>query len=118
LDLSTMRRARGVGIRILLIAACLTFPLWEPALMRRIDTQMSRRELAVEAERVARAGGEIVRGPSGETVRAVVYTPADTGDARSFRYETWLFRLAALTLFMQLLVSLHTPSEELAEADD
>ena len=86
--------------------------------MRRIDTQMSRRELAVEAERVARAGGEIVRGPSGETVRAVVYTPADTGDARSFRYETWLFRLAALTLFMQLLVSLHTPSEELAEADD
>jgi hypothetical protein len=108
---------RGTAVRVVLIGVLLAFPRWYPPLMRRIDTQMSRRELAAEAEREARAGGEIFRGPSGETMRAVVYTPAGPDDAATIRSMTWLLRLVALTLIVQLVASLYATPEELTEAD-
>lgn len=100
----TGRRVAWVGWRLFLIGALLTFPLWEPPLERRIDPYAERTEIAVEAEREARAGGELVRLPSGETRRAVVYTPAGPTDGgRTERYLTWLCRLIALTIVLQLI---------------
>ena len=111
--------AKGIATRVLLIGVLLAFPVWYPPLMRRIDPQMSRRELAVEAERLARAAGDLVRRPSGEIVRAVVYTPGDHGDAQVMQYITWLFRLTALVLFLQLVVAAyHAPEHEVEIYED
>jgi hypothetical protein len=111
------RSIRGIAVRLLLIVVLLTFPLWDPPMMRRIDTQMGRRELAVEMERSARAGGELVRRPSGEVVRAVVYTPADPSDAQATRSITWMARLVALALFLQLVASAYDVPEPEPEID-
>jgi hypothetical protein len=111
------RTGRGIAIRLLLIVVLLTFPLWGPPLMRRVDTQRSRRELAVEMERSARAGGELVRRPSGEVVRAVVYTPADASDAQATRSLTWMARLVALALFLQIVASAYDAPEREPELD-
>ena len=110
--------ARGIAWRVLLIGVLLAFPVWYRPLMRRVDSQMSRRELAIEAERRARAAGELVRLPSGEKVRAVAYTPSDPTDAQLRQYLTWLSRLVALALFFQLVAGAHYSAERQAEIDE
>ena len=110
--------ARRLALRLLLIGVFLAFPVWYPLIMRRVDTQMSRRELALESERSARAGGQLVRRPSGEIVRAVVYTPGDPADARVMRYGTWVFRLLALMQLFQLVVGAYHVPERRARIDD
>jgi hypothetical protein len=87
--------------------------------MRRIDPHAARRELAIEAERTARASGELIKGGSGETRRAVVYTPGDPTDEKGTdRYITWMCRLVALTLVLQLFVGERRVLEHEAEFAD
>jgi hypothetical protein len=110
--------AKRLGLGLLLIGAFLAFPLWYPLIMRRVDTQLSRRELVHESERRARAGGQLIRRPTGETVRAVVYTPGDTADAQIMRYGTWVFRLFALMQIIQLVAGAYHSPERRATIED
>jgi len=114
------RETRGVAIRVVLIGILLSYPVWDPPLMRRIDPQAARRDVAIEAERTARASGELGKEPSGQIRRAVVYTPGDPADERGTnRSITWMFRLVALILVLQLFVrQRRVPEHQAAVADD
>jgi hypothetical protein len=91
--------------QLLLVGALLTYPIWDLPLKRRVDPQMERIELAVKAERTARSTGPLIRTPSGERRRAVVYTPGDpSGLTTTSRYLTWLFRALALMIVLQMLL--------------
>jgi hypothetical protein len=111
------RHARGVAVRIVLIGILLSYPVWYSPLERHFDSHVARRALAIEAERTARASGERVKSPTGETRRAVVYTPGDpTGEVAANRFFIWVCRLVALTLVLQLFVVGRRSTEEY-EAD-
>ena len=109
----------GIAFRLLLSGVLLAFPIWYPPLLRRLDPRASRRELAIEAERRARAGAEIVRSSTGETLHAVAYTPGDPAHgATAMRSATWLFRLLALMLVTELVASAVTSAGRASNVTD
>lgn len=91
---------------LIMIATVLAVPLLYPKFVRAVDSQAPGRERAQVAERQARAGGERHVTASGDTVRAVVYTPASPSEASTrtlHRGLTWWSRLLAFVMVIGLL---------------
>ncbi|MEO7713753.1 MAG: hypothetical protein ABIV10_12630 [Gemmatimonadaceae bacterium] len=101
-------------------------PLSVPALSlvldRAFNPRYEREEIARALERKARSEGDVVVLPSGETRRAVVYTPAGASpkDPAANRILTWWSRLIAAVILIetirQTLRLRRAPVEQAAES--
>ena len=112
-----IRTGLRTAYRLLLVGVLLSYPIWDLPLTRRIYPDTERIELAVKAERAARSSGPLVRTPSGESRRAVVYTPGDpAGLTKASQFLTWLFRAFALMIVLQMLLGRRGASASYARA--
>jgi hypothetical protein len=90
----------------LVIGALLVLPSGLVLLQRALDPGADRRELARTIERQQRANGEIVITATGETRRAVVYTPAGPPEAFGLSWyasHVWWSRVLAVLAALRLL---------------
>jgi hypothetical protein len=90
----------------LVIGALLLMPSGFALLQRVFDPGAERREIARMIERQQRANGEIVITATGETRRAVVYTPAGSPEAFGplwYASRVWWSRVLAVLAALSLL---------------
>ena len=90
----------------LLIGARLLMPSGFALMQRTFDPGAERRDIARMIERRQRSTGEIVITASGETRRAVVYTPAGPPEAfgpSRYASRVWWSRALALLAALSLL---------------
>ena len=90
------------------IAIILAMPAACPGIDRAINPNVEREEQARMAERLQRAAGERFVTASGDTLRAVVYTPAHPSDAQiaaGRRGLVWWSRILAIVVGLGLLES-------------
>jgi hypothetical protein len=96
---SRRRELAAIWLRgAVIIAAILAIPRIFPGVMRVINPNSEREAMAQELERRQRASGEPVVSPSGESLRAVVYLPANpSADAAAAQQRglVWWSRVLA-----------------------